>query len=261
MSAKFVFESVKFFLQRNCFLHLRVNTDVLDWSQFISPKSTQMKMNGYVHIQLSSHLRMKITTSSMKFGNSPIVLCSWSDIGTSLSLTSWPASTCMLFARLFIASYDSFRVFRCCQNNQWSYQRWKQKKSQLCMWPRCKRMQHVWQDSAASSQTTYRNNSQQSITLLIATPRSIGIPASFAEAGQCGVDCNLFSFATSSFSFTTSSLIRGYTAFRSMLWLYSCMWRENHSSEKDSVPWWQATAVIRRSDYQISPQILLKSSE
>jgi len=203
---------------------------------------SQIHPDGYVHIQLSSHLQIKITTSFMRFGNSLIVLCSWSNIGTSLSLMSWPASTCMLFARLFIASYDSFRVFRCYQNNQWSYQCWKQKKSQLCIWPQCKRMQHVWQDSAASSQTTYRNNSQQSITLLIATPRSIGIPASFAEAWQCRVDCN-------SFSFTTSLLIRGSMAFRLMLWLYNCMWRENHSSEKDSVPWWQATAVIRQSDY------------
>ena len=129
MSVKFVFEGVKFVLQHNCFLQLRVNRDVLDWSQLISPESTQMKMNGRVHMQLFSHLRMKITTSSIIFGNSLIVLCSWSDIGTSSSLSSWPVSTWMLFARFFIASCNSFWVFTCCQNNQSSYWCWKQKRA------------------------------------------------------------------------------------------------------------------------------------
>ena len=254
MSVKFVFEGVKFVLQHNCFLQLRVNRDVLDWSQLISPESTQMNMNGCVHMQLFSHLRMKITTSSIIFGNSLIVLCSWSDIGTSSSLSSWPASTWMLIARFFIASCNSFSVFTCCQNNQSSYWCWKQKRSQLCIRPRYKRIWHVWRDSATSSQTAYRNNSQQSITLLIAVPRLTNIPASFAEAEQCRADCN-------SSNSTASFLIRGSTAFGSMLRLYNCIWRGNHSSEKDFVPRWPATAVIRGLDYQISPRILLKFCE
>jgi len=197
---------------------------------------------------------MKITTSSIIFGNSLIVLCSWSDIGTSSSLSNWPASTWMLFARFFIASCNSFWVFTCCQNNQSFYWCWKQKKSQLCIRPRYKRIWHVWRNSAASSQTTYRNNSQQSITLLIAVPRPMNIPASFAEAEQCRADCN-------SSNSTASFLIRGSTAFRSMLRLYNCIWRGIYSSDNDSVPWWPATAVIRGLDYQISPQILLKFCE
>jgi len=132
------------------------------------------------------------------------------------NLLSWPASTCMLIARLFIASYNSFSVFRCCENDQWSCWRWKQKKSLLCTHPKYRRIQHVWRDSATSSQTTYRNNSQQSITLLIAVPRLMNIPASFAEAEQYRADCN-------SSSFTTSSLIRRSTAFGSMSWLYNCI--------------------------------------
>ena len=211
-------------------------------------------MSGRVHMQLFSHLRMKITTSSIIFGNSLIVLCSWSEIGTSFSLSSWPASTCILFARFFITSYDSFWVFQCCQNNQWSYWCYKQKKGQLWIQPRYKRIWHVWRDSAASSQTTYRNNSQQSITLLIAVPRLTNIPASLAEAEQCRVDCN-------SFSFTTSLFICWSTVFISMSWLYNCILRGSHSSDKDSVPWWPATAVVLGSDHQISPQILLRSSE
>ena len=73
MSVKFIFESVEFVLQRNRFLHLRVDKDVLDWSQLISHAYTQM-MNRHVHMQLFSHLRMKLTTSCMMLGNSLIVL-------------------------------------------------------------------------------------------------------------------------------------------------------------------------------------------
>jgi len=40
ISVKFVFEGVKFVLQLNCFLSLRVNKDVLDWSQLISHELT-----------------------------------------------------------------------------------------------------------------------------------------------------------------------------------------------------------------------------
>jgi len=74
MSVKFIFEGIRFVLQLNHFLLLRVNKNVLDWSQLISHETTQMKMNGHVHIQLFSHLRMKMTTSSMMTGNSLMVL-------------------------------------------------------------------------------------------------------------------------------------------------------------------------------------------
>jgi len=40
ISVKFVFEGVKFVLQLNCFLLLRVNKNVLDWSQLISHELT-----------------------------------------------------------------------------------------------------------------------------------------------------------------------------------------------------------------------------
>jgi len=40
ISVKFVFEGVKFVLQLNCLLFLRVNKDVLDWSQLISHELT-----------------------------------------------------------------------------------------------------------------------------------------------------------------------------------------------------------------------------
>ena len=125
MSIKFIFKGIKFVLQRNRFLHLRVNEDVLDWSQLISHESTKMKTNGHVHMQLSSHLRMKTTTSSTISGNSSTVLRSWSEIGTSFSLSNWPENTWMLLARLFIVSYDSFWVFKCCRNNQRYYWCWK----------------------------------------------------------------------------------------------------------------------------------------
>ena len=40
ISVKFVFEGVKFVLQLNCLLFLRVNKDVLDLSQLISHELT-----------------------------------------------------------------------------------------------------------------------------------------------------------------------------------------------------------------------------
>ena len=40
ISVKFVFEGVKFILQLNCLLFLRVNKDVLDLSQLISHELT-----------------------------------------------------------------------------------------------------------------------------------------------------------------------------------------------------------------------------
>ena len=40
ISVKFVFEGVKFVLQLDCFLFLRVNKDVLDLSQLISHELT-----------------------------------------------------------------------------------------------------------------------------------------------------------------------------------------------------------------------------
>ena len=40
ISVKFVFEGVKFVLQLNCFLLLRVDKNVLDWSQLISHELT-----------------------------------------------------------------------------------------------------------------------------------------------------------------------------------------------------------------------------
>jgi len=42
MSVKFVLEGVKFFLQLSYFLPLRVNKDVLDWSQSISHERIHM---------------------------------------------------------------------------------------------------------------------------------------------------------------------------------------------------------------------------
>ena len=72
-------------------------------------------MYWYIHIQLLSHLQMKSTTSCKISGNSHIILRSWSEVGTSSSLLSWPASTWMLFARLFIASRVSPWVFKCCK--------------------------------------------------------------------------------------------------------------------------------------------------
>jgi len=132
----------------------------------------------------------------------------------------------------------------------------KQKRSQLCIRPRYKRIQHVWQDSAASSQTTHGYTGQWSITLLIAVPRLITIPAaSLAEAEQCRADCNSSNSAT-------MSLICESTVFRSMSQLYHCILRENqHNSDNDSIPRWPAIAVALGLDHQISPQILLRSSE
>ena len=45
----------------------------------------------YAPDQLLSHCSIKFTTSSIILGNSPIVTRSSSDVGTSLSLSSWPA--------------------------------------------------------------------------------------------------------------------------------------------------------------------------
>ena len=102
MSVEFVLEGIELVLQLNRFLLLRVNKDVLDWSQLISHERIQI--NLYIHIWLFSHLQMKLTTSSMITGNFLIVVRSCSEIGISLSLLSWPESAWMLFARLFIAS-------------------------------------------------------------------------------------------------------------------------------------------------------------
>jgi len=57
---------------------------------------------AYVHIQLWSHLWMNFTTSFIMTENSRMMWQSSSEIGISLSLVSWPASTWVLSARLFI---------------------------------------------------------------------------------------------------------------------------------------------------------------
>jgi len=149
MSVKFVLEAVKFPLQLSRYLLLRVHKDVLDWSQ--QSVTNTFRWIDYIHIQLLSHLQMKSTTSFIMSGNSVIVLPSSREVGTLSSLLSWPASTWMLFARLFIASRVASWVFKCCKNNQQCYWHWKQKMSQLCIRPRYKKIRHVWQESAASS--------------------------------------------------------------------------------------------------------------
>ena len=135
-------------------------------------------------------------------------------------------------------------------------QRWKQKMSQRCIRPGYQKEPHLRQDSATSSQTTYGHASQRSITLLIAVPRSMNIQeTSLAEAERWRIECKLLNS-------TTISLICGSRLFRSMSWLYHCIWKGNeHNNNNDSVPRWPATAVIPELGYQISPRSLLRSSE
>ena len=73
ISVDLVLEGIEFVLQLNRFLLLRVNKDILDWSQLISHEFTQIKTRGHVHFQFLSHLQMKLTTSSIISGNSLIV--------------------------------------------------------------------------------------------------------------------------------------------------------------------------------------------
>ena len=199
---------------------------------------------------------MKLTTSSMITGNSLIVPRIWSEIGTSLSLVSWPESAWMLFARLFMASWDSSCAFNCCQNHQWCNLHRKQKRGQPCIQPGYKKTQFARWDSSASSQTTYRNTSQQSITLLAAIPKSVPILiASLVEEKRCRTDCN-------SFNSRTIFLICGSSVSRWMGWLYNyILKRKQHSSNIDSIPQWPATAAILGSDYQTQLWILLMSCE
>ena len=55
ISAKLVLEIIEFVHQFSRFLLLRVNKDILDWSELISHRSIQMKTNGHAHFQLLSH--------------------------------------------------------------------------------------------------------------------------------------------------------------------------------------------------------------
>ena len=73
ISVDLVLEGIEFVLQLNRFLLLRVNKDILDWSQLISHEFTQIKMCRHVHFQFLSHLQMKLTTSSIILGNSLMV--------------------------------------------------------------------------------------------------------------------------------------------------------------------------------------------
>ena len=153
-------------------------------------------MNSYVHVHFSSHSRMKSITSSTIPGNSFNVCCSSPELGTSLSLSSWPARILMLSVRLFIASWDSSWVLRCCQIYQSYYLRRKQKRSSPGMRDRCKKTQFSLQNLACSSQITGMCAFQGWFTSLIVFPISITISApSFLEPRRVKMGLNLSKFS------------------------------------------------------------------
>jgi len=71
---------------------------------------------------LNTHLtNFQATSHYIIPGNSPMVVHSPSDFGTSSSLSNWPARVRMPFARSCIASWDSFWAWKCYKTNQSYY--------------------------------------------------------------------------------------------------------------------------------------------
>ena len=109
-------------------------------------------MKSHVRVQFSSHSWMKSITSPIIFGSSFIIWRSSPKLGTFLSLSSWPARICILSARLFIASWDSSWVLRCCQIYQLHYSCRKQRRSSPGMRYQYNKTQFSLQNSTCSSQ-------------------------------------------------------------------------------------------------------------
>ena len=153
-------------------------------------------MNSYIRVQFSSHSWMKSIASLIILGNSLIVWRSSPELGTFLSLSSWPARIWILSARLFIASWDSSWVLRRCQIYQSYYSRQKQKRSSPGMRDRCKKTQFSLQNSAFSSQIAGMCAFQGCFTSLTVFPISIPISTpSLAEPRRFKMGLNLSKFS------------------------------------------------------------------
>ena len=152
-------------------------------------------MNSYVRVHFSSHSWMKSITSPTIPGNSFNVCCSSPELGTFLSLSSWPARILMLSVRLFIASWDSSWVLRCCQICQ-SYHLHRKQRSSPDMRYQCKKTQFSLQNSACSSQIAGMCAFQGYLTSLIVFPIPITISApSFVEPRWPKMGLNLSKFS------------------------------------------------------------------
>ena len=214
-------------------------------------------MNSYVRVHFSSHSWMKSITSPTISGNSFNVCRSSSELGTFLSLSSWLARILMLSVRLFIASWDSSWVLRCCQIYQSYYSCRKQKRSSPGMRDRRKKTQFSLQNLACSSQIRGMCAFQGWFTSLIVFPISINISApSFVGPRRLKMDLNL-----SKFSIVLLKCIPNAIRVESKAYNWTWVGKFYIRSNQDSIPQRRATAVILEPDHRILPWSLLRYSE
>ena len=199
---------------------------------------------------------MKSITPPTIPGNSFNVCCSSSELGTFLSLSSWPAKILMLSVRLLIASWDSSWVLRCCQIYQ-SYHLHRKQRRSPDMQYRWKKTQFSLQNSACSSQITGMCTFQGWFTSLTVFPIPITISAPLAaEPRRPKMGLNL-----SKFSIALLNCISNAVKVESKA--YNWTWVGNFyiGSNQDSIPQRRATAVILEPDHRILPWGSLRYSE
>ena len=206
-------------------------------------------MNSHVPVQFSSHPWMKSIASPIIPGNSLIVWRSSSELGNFLSLLSWPARICILSARLFIASWDSSWVLRCCQIYQSYHSHRKQRRRLPDMQYRCKKTQFALQNSACSSQIAGMCAVQGWFTPLIVFPIPITISTpSFAEPRWPKMGLNLSKFSTVLLN-CISNAAKAESEACNWTWVGNL----HIGSNQDNVPQRQATTVILGPYHQILP--------
>ena len=214
-------------------------------------------MNSYVRVHFSSHPWRKSITSPTIPGNSFNVCRSWSEVGTFLSLSSWPARVLMLSVRLFIASWDSSWVLRRCRIYQSCYSHRKQKRNSPCMRCQCKKTRFSLQNSACSSQIAGMCAFQGWFTSLTVFPISIPISTPLlAEPRRLKMGLNL-----SKFSIVLLNCISNAVKVESKAYDWTWVGKFYIGGNQDSKPRRRATVVILEPDYQILPWGSLRYSE
>ena len=214
-------------------------------------------MNSYIRVHFSSHSWRKCITSPTIPGNSSNVCRSSSELGTFLSLSSWPARILMLSIRLFIASWDSSWALRCCQIYQSYHLHRKQRRRSPDMQYQCKKTQFLLQNSAFLSQIESMYAFQGWFTSLTVFPIPITISMpSFAEPRWPKMGLNL-----SKFSIVLLNCISNAVKVESKAYNWTWVGNIYIGSNQESIPQRRATPVILELDHRILPWGSLRYSE